>query len=253
MREYKLKISNSSHFQILKTVVTLSPAVKGFCEFMELFNLICGLEQIWFLQPRAPEPFRVLFEAHRCATICGLTVEAAPIVSTLPAKPANLLTPSLLHTDYPCSPIHSFHFIVHTFVWSSQHLKTSEVNWVHLLADAWPPSYVQFYVTHHVHVYMFACIAVGRQMEINVWRFPWLQPHIWLKQHMVKCQHHFVYHCSFLILQSHDNRDKTVLSVIAQCSSCFIYHAVRPMIFKACFTQNLCRMVAFRHHRSYSF
>lgn len=126
MREYKLKISNSSHFQILKTVVTLSPAVKGFCEFMELCNLICGLEQIWFLQPRAPEPFRVLFEAHRCATICGLTVEAAPIVPTLPAKPANPLTPSLLHTDYPCSPIHSFHFIVHTFVWSSQHLKTSE-------------------------------------------------------------------------------------------------------------------------------
>lgn len=56
-----------------------------------------------------------------------------------------------------------------------------EVNWVHLFAGAWPPSYVWFYVTQHVHVYMFACIAVGRQMEINVWRFPWLQPQIWLK------------------------------------------------------------------------
>lgn len=216
---------------------------------MELCNLICGLEQIWFLRPGAPEHFRVLFEAHRCATICGQTVEAAPVVPTLPAKPANPLPPSWLHTDYPCFSIRSFHFIVHTFVWPSQHLQTSEGE-SRLIG---PRHMCGSYVTHHVHVYMFACIAVGMQMEINVWRFPWLQPQIWLKQHMVKCQHHFVYRRSFLSLQNHDNHDKTALSVAAQCSSCFIYHAVRPTIFKACFTHKLCRMVAFRHHGSYSF
>lgn len=30
MREHKLKMSNSSHFQTLKTVVTISPAFRGF-------------------------------------------------------------------------------------------------------------------------------------------------------------------------------------------------------------------------------
>lgn len=82
-----------------------------------------------FLSSGGFQGLSIFFEARRCATTCGLTVEPALPISTLPAKPINHfdpLTPCLLHTSPILVLLKTPFSYVCTCVCPPQQIKTRE-------------------------------------------------------------------------------------------------------------------------------